>query len=249
MNVHPTAIVDPGAFIAPEAQIGPYCIIGPGVRIGEGCRLIARVTVSGPALIGRGNVFHPNVIIASPPQDRRAPPPDGKVEIGDENLFREAVAVNLPVTPGGVTRIGSRNLFNTLSHVGHDCVVGDGSQIGRLVGLAGSSHVEDGVQMQDASATREGIRLGRRCCVATHSLADDVPPYLWGEGSDFEIKGVNPAFRTEALERAFEIIWKSGLPRGAALERLDPEASPEVAELVGFLRARPIPRPGGAGDE
>jgi hypothetical protein len=59
---------------------------------------------------------------------------------------------------------------------------------------------------------------------------------MWVDGNHFDVKGVNPACRSEALEKAFETIWKSGLPRPESLKLLEDDPTPQVRELVAFLR-------------
>ena len=237
MKAHSTAVVDPAAEVAPDVEIGPYCIVGPGVRIGAGSRLVARVIVHGPATIGARNVLHPNVVVGSAPQSKDPPAPGGRIEIGDDNVFREAVTVNLPASRGGTTRIGSRNRFYASANVGHDCAVGDDVVLGSFAGLGGSNVVGDRAWIESSGGAGEGVTVGRGGWIQSHCCAvADVPPFMGMGGDAGELRGVNPLFRSPALERAFEAVWASGLPRAEALRRLEKESSPEVAELLAFLR-------------
>jgi len=249
MKVHPTAVVDPSAELAEDVRVGPFCSVGPGVRLGTGCRLLARVSITGPVRAGRDNVFHPNAVIGGPPQDLQPPAADGRIEIGDGNLFREAVTVHLPKMPGGVTRIGSRNRFHFLSHVGHDGTVGDDVVLATFAVLGGHSVVQDGAWIEGLGGTHQFVTVGRKSWTRSHiPITEDVPPFMWVDGNHFRVMGVNPRCRTEALERAFETVWKSGLPRPEALARLEKDASPEVAELAAFLRQSGGGRFGRAGE-
>jgi UDP-N-acetylglucosamine acyltransferase len=240
MKAHPTAVVDPSAQIADDVEIGPFCIVGPGVRIGPGSRLVARVIVNGPAAIGARNVLHPNVVIGSAPQSIEPPAPGGRVEIGDDNVFREAVTVNLPATRGGATRIGSRNRFHACANVGHDCTVGDDIVLGSFAAISGAAVVGDRAWIEGSGGAEAGVTIGRGGWIQSHCCAvSDVPPFMGVGGDLSEVRGVNPLFRSPALERAFETVWGSGLPRAEALKRLETETSPEVAELVAFLLRPP----------
>lgn len=237
MKAHPTALVDAAAQVAEDVEIGPYCVVGPGVRIGPGCRLLGRVIVTGPAVIGRGNTFHPNSVIGSAPQSATPAAPGGRIEIGDDNVFREGATVNLPASPGGVTRIGSRNRFHAASNVGHDCSVGDDAVLGSFGALSGGTVLGDRAWIEGSGGTAEGVTVGRGGWLQSHCNAvADVPPFLGVGGDVPEVRGVNPVFRTPALERAYERVWKSGLSRKEALAQLEKDATPEVAELVAFLR-------------
>lgn len=238
MKVHPSALVDPAATLAEDVEIGPFCVVGPEVTLGAGCRLLGRARVEGRVVAGKNNVFHPNASIGGPPQDLQPPAPDARIEIGDGNVFRESVTVNLPKVAGRPTRIGSRNRFNAASHVGHDCHVGNDAILCTHAVLGGHSVLQDGCRVEGLGGTHQFVTIGRRAWTLSHiPITEDVPPFMWVDGNHFEVKGVNPACRTEALENAFLTIWKSGLPRPEALKLLENDASADVRELVDFLRA------------
>ncbi len=249
MKIHPTATVDPSAVLSDDVVIGPFCVVGPGASLGPGCRLLARVSITGPVRVGRDNVFHPNVSIGGPPQDLQPAAPDGRIEIGDGNIFRESVTVNLPKLRGNVTRIGSRNRFHFLSHVGHDSTVGNDVVLATYAVLGGHSVVQDGAWIEGLGGTHQFVTVGRLSWIRSHiPVTEDVPPFMWVDGNHFEVKGVRPRCRTEALERAYATIWRSGLPRPEALERLANDPDPMVAEMVAFMRRSAAGRFGRAGE-
>ena len=236
MKAHPTALVDPAARIAEDVEIGPFCAVGPEVELGPGCRLLARVRIEGRVRAGRGNVFHPNAAIGGPPQDLQPPAPDARIEIGDGNVFRESVTVHHPKTPGGVTRIGSRNRFHAASHVGHDCRIGNDAVLATHAVLGGHTVLEDGCHVEGMGGTHQFVTIGRLAWTRSHiPITEDVPPFMWIDGNHFEVKGVNPRCQSAALEKAFTTIWKSGLPRPEALALLEREDAAEVRELAAFL--------------
>jgi UDP-N-acetylglucosamine acyltransferase len=236
-RIHPTAIVDPAAELADDVEVGPFSILSGPVRLGPGCVLGPRVMLRGPLTAGPRNVFHANACIGGDPQDLQPPAPDGRVEIGEGNLFRESVTVHRPKRPGGVTRIGDRNRFHTASHVGHDAVVGNDVLLCTFAVLGGHTVVEDHAWIEGLGGTHQFVTVGRWSWSRSHiPITEDVPPYMWVDGNHFEVRGVNPRCRTEALERAFEAIWRSGLPRPEALARLEDDPSEEVRTLVAFLR-------------
>jgi UDP-N-acetylglucosamine acyltransferase len=238
VKVHPTALVDLAAKIAEDVEIGPFCVVGPEVELGPGCRLLARVRLEGKVTAGRGNVFHPNAVIGGPPQDLGPAAKDARIDIGHDNVFRESVTVNLPKVLDHPTRIGSRNRFHAASHVGHDCRVGDDALLYTHAVLGGHTVLQDGCHVEGLGGTHQFVTIGRRSWTRSHiPITEDVPPFMWIDGNHFEVKGVNPAFHTDALEKAFTTIWKSGLPRPESLALLEKDASPEVRELVAFLRA------------
>jgi UDP-N-acetylglucosamine acyltransferase len=238
VKVHPTALVDPAAKLAEDVEVGPFCVVGPQVTLGPGCRLLARVRIEGRVTAGRKNVFHPNAVIGGAPQDLQPPAPDARIEIGDGNVFRESATVNLPKVAGSPTRIGSRNRFHAASHVGHDCRVGDDALLCTHAVLGGHSVLRDGCVVEGLGGTHQFVTIGRLSWCRSHiPITEDVPPFMVIDGNHFEVKGVNPKVRSEALENAFTTIWKSGLPRPEALAALEKDPGPEVRELIDFLRA------------
>ena len=65
------AFIDPRAEIGQDVEIGPFCVIGPDVTLEGGCRLLNSVTIIGKTSIGRDNVFFPNSVIGTYPQDKK----------------------------------------------------------------------------------------------------------------------------------------------------------------------------------
>jgi UDP-N-acetylglucosamine acyltransferase len=249
VNIHATALVDATAELASDVEVGPFCVVGPGVRIGPGSRLLARVRITGPVSVGARNVFHPNAVIGGDPQDMEPPAPDGRVEIGDDNVFREAVTVHRPKVPGGATRVGSRNRLHFASHVGHDGALGDEVVLCTHAVLGGHTTVEDGAWIEGQGGTHQFVTVGKMSWVRSHiPVTEDVPPFMWVDGNHFKVMGVNPRCRSEALERAYETVWKSGLPRPDAVRALKGEDDPRVRELVAFLARKSEGRKGRSGE-
>jgi UDP-N-acetylglucosamine acyltransferase len=236
-KIHPTALVDPAATLADDVEVGPYCIVGPGVELGPGCRLLGRVSVRGPLRAGKNNVFHYNSAVGGDPQDAQPAGAGARVEIGDDNVFRESVTVHHPKTPGGTTRVGSRNRFHATSHVSHDSVIGDGVVIATSAIMGGHCRLEDGSWLEGQGGIHQFVTVGRMSVMKAQSGAsEDIPPFMVVEGNHYVVRGVNPRCRSEALQRAFETVWKSGLPRLEAIETLEREEDPQVRELAAFLR-------------
>ena len=124
-KICPQAVVHPKAEIADDVEIGPFCVIGPEVKIAKGCRLLNSVTVVGHTTIGEGNIFFPNSVFGTAPQDKKYKGAPTRLEIGSRNAFREAVTVHVGTEKGGgVTVIGDDNLLMVNSHVGHDVRIG-----------------------------------------------------------------------------------------------------------------------------
>jgi len=230
--------------------VGPYCVIGPRVVIGDDTYLHNGVTIQGRTIIGRENVVFPYAVLGAPPQDLKYGGSETELRIGDSNTIREYVTMNVGTEPGGgVTSVGDANLFMAVSHVAHDCRIGDGCIISNEVLLAGHIHVGDAVVLSGSVAIHHFVSVGEYAFVGGLSrIVSDVPPFLITEGGPGEARAVNVVGlrrngfsdeAIEALEAAYRAVYRSGEPMSRALSRIDEaETTPEVARLVEFLKNR-----------
>lgn len=194
-RIHPTAVVDPRAELADDVEIGPHCVVGPGVRLDSGTRLLSHVVVSGGAIIGKANVFHPFAVIGGEPQIRKDARPRGTnvaaLVIGAENVFREHVTIN--VSSGETsTSIGGKNLFMAGVHVAHDVTVGSHCVVANAVQLAGHVIVEDWVTFGGLAGVAQRLRIGQSAFVAAGAMCErDVPPFVIVQGDRARVRALN----------------------------------------------------------
>ena len=258
MSIHPNAVVSPKARIASDAVVGPFCVVGPEVEIGPGCSLLRHVTIAGRVRLGARNVLHPTCVIGGPPQDEQPSAPDARVEIGDDNVFREAVTVHQPKVPGNPTRIGSHNRFDQGSHVAHDSRVGSHVVLGKLALSGGHVVLDDHVTIGSYAALHQHVSVGRFTFLGRHSgISEDAPPFLRYVGLGTPPVGVRieelarrgfPASTIRAIEQAFQVVWHEGLPRHEAVLQLEGSPVPEVREMARMLRRSLNGRNGRAGE-
>jgi UDP-N-acetylglucosamine acyltransferase len=102
MRIHPSAIVDPKTSIASDAEIGPYCVIGPNVTIGARTRLMSHVVLDGKLTIGEDNVFFPFCSCGVEPQDKKYRGEASETIIGNKNSIREFVTIHRGTEGGGM---------------------------------------------------------------------------------------------------------------------------------------------------
>lgn len=260
-RIHVSAVVDPRAELADDVEVGPYSIVGPGVRIDAGTRLLAHVVVSGRAVIGKSNVFHPFSVIGGDPQIRKlplGPAPDAResgppatassLVIGADNVFREHVTVSISSgeTP---TLIGSKNLFMAGVHVAHDVTVGSHCVVANAVQLAGHVIVEDWVTFGGLSGVAQHLRIGQSAFIAAGAMCErDVPPFVIVQGDrarvralnviGLERRGVAPE-SVARLKKAFAQLFMrrtSGVSFSDAVRELD-RSDPLVDALARALAA------------
>jgi UDP-N-acetylglucosamine acyltransferase len=248
-TIHATAVVDPAAHLADGVVIGPFCYVGGQVELGEGTELVAHATVLGPTRIGRRNRIYPYVTLGAAPQDRSYAEETSRLEIGDENVFREQVTIHRGTRKAAcVTRVGSRCLFMVGAHVAHDANVADDVTLTNLATLGGHVQVDRGVVCAGHVAVAPFVRLGRSCFLAGGAKVEsDVPPFVIAAGDRARVRALNlvglrragvPEQSRRALKAAFRLIWRSELVLREALERTRIELAHDayVAELLAFFR-------------
>ncbi|MBI4578242.1 MAG: acyl-ACP--UDP-N-acetylglucosamine O-acyltransferase [Planctomycetes bacterium] len=191
--IHPSAHIDPTAELSTDVSIGPNCYVGPRVVLGEGCVLRNNVTIGGWTICGRNNVFYAGAVVGEDPQDLKYKGQPTRLEIGDDNVFRECVTVNRGTeVAGGLTRIGSHNRFMAYVHVAHDAVVGNGCILANSVQLAGHVHVEDHVTMAGLIGVHHFTTIGRLAyCTGLTRVTTDVPPFMIISGNPSQVRGFN----------------------------------------------------------
>ncbi len=227
IRIASTAVVDPKAQIDRDVEIGDFCVIGPHVTLGKGCVLANHVTITGHTRIGQRNRFFPGAVIGEAPQDLTYRGEPTRVEIGDENIFRESVTVNrATMKEDGLTRIGSNCYFMTGVHIAHDCCVGDRVIMANNTMLGGHSHIQNDVNVSGAVGIAQFATVGSFAFIGAMSrVLHDVPPYMVCEGSPARPRCVNVValkrnhFAAEdvtVLQNAFKLMYRSKVGAGEA---------------------------------
>ncbi len=249
--------IDSRASVAPRARlgsgvrIGAYAVVGNEVELGESCVLHPHAVVNGPARLGRENVFHPFCSVGGDPQDLKYAGERTELVAGDANVFREYVTVNRGTKQGGgVTHIGSHNLFMAYAHIAHDCVVGSHTVFANGATLAGHVTVEDYATVGAFSPVHQFCRIGRHAYIgACTVITQDVPPFskvvaeretrCFGVNTiGLERRGFD-AGRIHSIEQAYRLLLRSKLNTTQALERMRAtlDGSADVEELIRFIES------------
>ena len=247
-GIHPTAVIHPGAVVGEGAVIGPYATIGPRVTIGPRCRIGASVVIDGWTDVGEHTEIFPFASIGLAPQDLKYKGEPTRLTIGSHNVFREFVTIHRGTAGGGgVTSIGSHNLFMAYSHVAHDCHVGDHTIFGNAATLGGHVTVEDWVTISAFSGVHQFCRLGKFAFIGGYTVVTrNALPYAKTVGNRARIYGLNSiglerrGFSRELigkLRRAYRHLIQHNTSRALELIEGDPAlAAPEVQYLVDFIR-------------
>lgn len=250
MPIHPTAILQKGAEIDPSAQIGPFCIIGPRVKIGPKTILKSHVVVENHTTLGARNLIHPHTVIGGDPQDKKYEGEEASLVVGDDNVIREGVTLNIGTAAGNMqTTIGSHCLLMAYSHVAHDCILGDHVILANGVALAGHVTLDDHVILGGLSAVHQFVRIGRKAFVGGGAMVgSDVPPFCVVQGDRATVASLNlvglrragwPRSTVQKVHKAMRTLFFDGMPRQEALVQVEAEHAdiPEALELCAFVRA------------
>ncbi|MBL7664897.1 MAG: acyl-ACP--UDP-N-acetylglucosamine O-acyltransferase [Bacteriovoracaceae bacterium] len=192
-EIHPSSVVHPEARLGKNVKIGPLCVVGPHVEIGDNCTLHAHVVVDGHTKIGKNNEFYQFGSIGAPPQDISYKNEPTRVEIGDNNIFREFNSVHRgTLKQDQVTKIGNNNLFMSYVHIGHDCTIGNNVRIVNSCNLGGHCNVANGVIISGATSLSQFVSLGRNAFIGGGSAVDrDIPDFCTAFGNRVRLKGIN----------------------------------------------------------
>ena len=250
-KIHSTAIVEDGAVLGADVEVGPYAHVGPHAKIGAGTTVGQGAIVDGHTTIGEKCQIFPYALVGMKTQDLKYQ--EGSVsyvEIGDRTVIREFATVHLGTADGEKTIIGSDCLFMAYCHAAHGCVLGNHVICSNSVQLAGDVHLADYVIVGGVTGIHQFCHVGRHAMVGgAAKVRQDFPPYMLGDMVEGSLKVIGPnvvgltrrGFSREviqALKEAYRFLYRDGLNRTQALERVenDIEPLPEIKELVAFYR-------------
>lgn len=249
-QIHATAIVETGAELADDVTIGPYCCVGPEVTLGAGVVLQSHVVVTGKTSIGARTRAFPFVSLGQVPQDLKYKGEPSRLEIGEDNVIREGVTMNIGTEGGGMlTKVGDRGLFMTGVHIGHDCQVGNDVVFANNGTLGGHVIVGDFVILGGLSAVHQFCRLGRHAFVGgLTGVERDIIPYGMVMGDRARLTGLNlrglqrNGFSIEAIRTLRQAYGELFNGAGPFADRVGLVAdryadAPSVMEIIDFIRS------------
>ena len=192
-GIHPTAIVHENAVIGNGSTIGPYSVIGPDVRMGANNKIGSHVVLEGDTRLGDNNQIYQFASIGAQPQDLKFAGGISTLEIGNGNIFREYTTIQPGLEQfGGITKIGSNNLFMACTHVAHDCIIGNSNWVTNSAAIAGHAVVGNGVIFGGFSGVHQFCRIGDNAFIAAGAMvAQDVPPFCTVQGDRARLVTIN----------------------------------------------------------
>jgi UDP-N-acetylglucosamine acyltransferase len=240
-TIHPTAILESGAELGDDVSIGPFAFVGADVRLGAGSRLHHHASVEGNTVLGAGCELFPYCSIGAKTQDLKFKGGNPGLRVGDRNVFREYVSVHAATNDGDFTVIGSDNTVLAYSHIAHDCVFGDHIVLSNSVNIAGHVHVENHAIIGGVAGVHQFCRIGAYAMISAYAkVVQDVAPWFIADGQPAIIRAINKiglernGFTPEQIDRVKQIhriLFRSGLNRTQAMEKLTTHADAATAEF------------------
>ncbi len=248
MAIDPSARIAPGVELAPDVEVGPGVIIDGPSRIGAGTRILAHAYIGPYTTIGRDNLIAFGAIIGYDPQDYGFTGAESYTVIGDHNRIREYVTIHRGTKPGSTTRVGNHNFLMAMSHLGHNCTLGDHVIVVNGALLAGYVEVADRAFISGNCLIHQFCRVGTLAIMRGGSGAGrDIPPYAINDELH-TVRGLNlvglkragfTSSQIAPLRQAFRILFGRRGNLKLGLERVEREVplTPEVIHLLEFIRA------------
>lgn len=192
VNIHPSAVIDPTAKLGHDVTVGPFAVIGPDVVIGDRTRVISHAVLEYVEM-GPDCVVYPYVTLGMTPQHLRYAGEKTKLIVGARTTFRESVTAHRG-TPfdNGVTKIGDDCYFMALSHVAHDCVIGNKVIMANAAQIAGHVQIADNCFISTTVGIHQFVRIGKGALVSGGAMVSlDVAPYCIAQGDRAYLRGLN----------------------------------------------------------
>jgi UDP-N-acetylglucosamine acyltransferase len=247
VKIHSTAIVDKKARLADDVEVGAYSFIGPNADIASKTVIGSHAVIDGYTTIGKNNRIFTGAVIGEITQDLKYKGEKSYVRIGDNNIIREYVTVNMGTVKDSSTVVGNNVLLMAYSHVAHDCIIKDGAVIANCGTFAGYVTIEEKAVIGGLTGIHQFVRVGRLAIIGGCSkVVQDVVPYSNCDGHPLKIYGLNtvgleragvPQESRALLKKAFKLLFSSRLTVPNALKKIksDVPPCPEVNYLIEFI--------------
>ena len=241
------AVVSKRAVIAEDVEIGPYAIIEDDVEIAKGVKIWPHAHICNGTTIGELTQIHMGAVVGHLPQDLTFDiNKKTHTKIGKGTVIREYSTIHRSTKEDIPTSIGDGCYLMAVSHVGHDCHLGNNIILANCALLAGHVEIGDSTFISGNVVVHQFCRIGSYVIVGGFSgINMDVPPYMLVRGPSV-IRGVNLVGLRRAkfsrdtihnLTDAFKLLYKSNLNTAQAIEgikKIGP--SKELEYLVEFIQ-------------
>jgi UDP-N-acetylglucosamine acyltransferase len=181
-SIHSTAIISSSAVLAENVEVGPYSIVHANAHIAAGTTIGAHSIIHSYVNLGERNQVADHVVLGGAPQDISYHGEETWLEIGDDNIFREYCSVHRANNDQEITKIGNGCYLMCNTHVGHNCLIGDGVIITAYAALSGHVEVGDKAIIGGNAGIHQFCRIGAYAMISgfTPVTKDALPFCLLG---------------------------------------------------------------------
>jgi UDP-3-O-[3-hydroxymyristoyl] glucosamine N-acyltransferase len=180
-GVHPTAVVAKSAKLGLRVTIYPFVYVGEDCEIGDDTIVYPSATLYDRVKVGKRVVIHAGARIGVDgygfvqQEGKHVKIPQlGSVIIGDD----VEIFANVCISRGtiGPTVIGSGTKIDSLTHVAHNCEIGQDCAVVSLVGFAGSVKLGNRVYVAGQAGFNGHIAIGDNTIImARAGVTKDIP--------------------------------------------------------------------------
>lgn len=258
-EIHPSAVVAPGAQIGENVSVGPFCTVAASAVIGDGSTLQSHIVVDENTTVGKNCSIFPFASIGTRSQDLKWK--EGNqcyTSVGDNTMIREYVTIHAGTDHDTWTKVGNDCALLALSHVGHNCEVGNNVVLSHNATLGGHVIVEDSCNIGGLAAVHQFCRIGTGALVAGMAkVVQDILPFTIAEGEIGRMRVINKigmqrrGFTNEQIrdaQEAFKTLFMRDLSledATADLKQRFRENDPVVGEILRVIaiNTRGLARP------
>ena len=250
-TIHPSAVVETGAQLGEGVTVGPFSHVGADAVIGDRCELVSHVSIRGATTLGADSIVYPQAVLGAPPQNKAHKGGRTTLVIGENCQIREGVTMHCGSDNSrGRTTVGKNGYFMAMSHVGHDCEVGDNVTVANSAALGGHVELGDFVTIGGLAAIHQFVRVGHHAFVSgVTGVTGDIIPYALASGARARLHGLNligmkrsgiQRAEIHAARRAYRLLFEADTPLSENVARLAAEGDhgPAVADILAFLQER-----------
>ena len=176
--IHPTAILSEHVKLGNHVTIGPFSVIEENVEIGDDCRIGPHCHICRDTLIGRGTRIHTGAVVGDEPQDHNYAGEVSFTQIGKNCVLREYVTIHRGAIAKSSTIVEDNVMLMAFVHVGHNCHIENGVNVGNMGAFAGHVHVGRNAFVSSYTVVHQFTRIGRYSMVSAYArINKDVLPY------------------------------------------------------------------------
>ncbi len=245
-QIHPTALVSAEANLGQDNIVGPFAIIEEGVVLGNSNRIAAHAVIKKSVRMKDGNTLSEHVVLGGIPQYTGFDESLATyLQIGSDNVFREAVTINCALHAGESTTIGDRNFLMHAMHIGHDCRIGNDITFGPSTGIGGHVEIEDKAFISGGVMVHQFGKIGRFAMGGGNAkITQDVVSFMITDGNPASVRGLNLVGLKRAgfqmrdikmLKKAYQLLFQQGSLEDnlASIRALNHDLAAELCEFIG----------------